>query len=378
MNRSHPLKVGLAGTGMIAHVHAAAIAAADGLSLVASCGRNRERTTAFVARHGGKGYDSLEGMLEAERLDYLVLCTPHPTHGEMVRQAVAAGVHVLVEKPFTVLAEDAARSLAAAKAANLLIGVNYQMRLRPIRRKLHRLIRDGALGNIVRVTLVSTAWFRTDAYYQSSPWRATWEGEGGGILMNQAPHDLDFLISLLGLPESVNATIETAGHRIEVEDEVTGLMRWTDGATGAFHFSTREAPGRFLLEIAGTRAVATLEGDELSLVRLQEDSEIFSRTSKEAMKAPAIAGETRWSLADTDDRYRLMHENFRDALRGEATLHCSGEEALLEVELANAVLVSALRRCRVRLPVAPAETASIYASLRKHRSLTKILTDPAL
>ncbi|HWL52766.1 MAG TPA: Gfo/Idh/MocA family oxidoreductase [Chthoniobacteraceae bacterium] len=371
MNRSHPVKVGVVGTGMIAAVHARAMAGAEGLSLCAVTGRNSQRTAAFAAEHGGTAHPSLAALLENAKPDYLVICTPHPTHGEIIRQALAAGVHVLVEKPFTVLAAEARQCLAAAKASGLLIGVNYQMRLRPVRQRMLQLVREGVLGKVVRVTLVSTAWFRSDAYYQSSPWRATWEGEGGGLLMNQAPHDLDFLISLLGLPETVDAALETAGHAIEVEDEATGAMRWENGAAGTFHFSTREAPGRFLLEIAGTRGTATLEGEELSLTRLAEDSADFSRTSTETMKAPAIAETTRWSLADTADRYRLMHENFRDALRGEAALHCSGEEALREVELANAILVSALRQCRVRLPIAPEETQRIHALLKQHRTLSK-------
>ena len=194
--------------------------------------------------------------------------------------AMRRGVHAFVEKPMTVSAARAEECVAVAKQTGRVLGVNFLRRLQPVERKMHDLIRSGFLGRTLRVTMVCTHWFRSMAYYRSSAWRATWSGEGGGITVNQSPHDLDLLNWAVGMPSEVFAELNTSGHDIEVEDDVVGLLKWPGGATGTIHVTTNEAPGRTFFEVAGTRGTLALEGNKLKATELAEDSAEFSSTSK--------------------------------------------------------------------------------------------------
>lgn len=363
------ISTAIIGTGAIAEVHARALSDAAGVKLLAVQGRDAQKASLFAEKHAVHSYSNLPDLLRSETPDYLTLCTPHPSHAALALEGLRYGVHVFIEKPFTVTANEAKACLTAAAEAKKLIGVNFQMRLKPVRQKMREIVQSGTLGRPLRVSLISTAWFRTMAYYRSSPWRATWEGEGGGVLMNQAPHDLDLLIELLGLPAFVDINLETAGHAIEVEDDVTGVLQWENGATGTIHLSTRESPGRSFLEIAGTRGTLTLAEEALTLSLLSGDSSEWIDQSADPLQGPQNHSRTSWTLADSENRYKLMHENFAQAILGKAPLHCGGADALRQVQLANAMLLSGLKRQRISLPIDSHEVDTAYARLIQTRSL---------
>src|SRR5690606_18350420 len=182
----------------------------------------------------------------------------------------------------------ALRLIAAARAhPNLVFAGMFQLRLEPRYQKLRQLIRNGELGRLMRVTWINTDWFRTDAYYASSGWRATWKGEGGGVLINQCLHNLDTLQWLFGMPARIRAFCQLGRHRnIEVEDAVTAYLEWPEGATGTFVSTTAEAPGTNRLEIAGTRGRVILENDRLTFDRNEVDAEEFNRTAVSGFARP--------------------------------------------------------------------------------------------
>jgi predicted dehydrogenase len=235
---------------------------------------------------------------------------------------------------------------------------------------MHELIAGGVVGRVTRVTMVRTDWFRSMTYYRSSAWRATWAGEGGGIIVNQSPHDLDLINWLAGLPSEVYAEINTLGHDIEVEDDVVALLKWSNGATGSLHVTTNEAPGTNSIEIAGTRATLLYQKGKLRVTELTSDAREFSETTKEKMSGPPIMSVTGYEIPDTD-RFLKMSQNMVAAIRKGVPLVCPAEDGVKEVELANALLISGVKRKWVKTPPSRREFDSTLAKLIELKSLTK-------
>jgi predicted dehydrogenase len=364
-----PLKVGVVGLGGIGQAHLKAISKLSDLHVVGFADTSSAVRETQSREHNLPAFASHLELIEKTHPDYVVIGTPHYSHTEIAMDAMRRGVHAFAEKPLAVSAARAAECVAVAKQTGRVLGVNFLRRLNRAERKLHDLIQSGFLGRTLRVTMVCTAWFRSMAYYRSSPWRATWSGEGGGITVNQSPHDLDLLNWLVGMPSEVFAEVNTAGHEIEVEDDVVGALKWPGGATGTIHVTTNEAPGRTLFEVSGARGTLTLENNKVKATELAEDSAEFSRTSKGIWNSPPVKSSVTYELPDAADGFMLMHQNFADAIRKGAPLICPGEEGVREVELANALLVSGVKRKWVSTPVDPKEFDAVLAKLLELRKL---------
>ena len=177
-------------------------------------------------------------MIAETQPDVVVVMTPHRFHAPITIDSLQAGCHVLVEKPMAVQIAEADAMVDAAEQAGRILAVNFQQRLRPEVIRARQLIQEGALGTIQHVD-IKIAWTRTAVYYRLSNWRGTWRGEGGGVLLNQAPHELDLLCYLLGLPARVVAWTRTILHEIEVEDTIQAMLEWDNGTLGSIHISTR-------------------------------------------------------------------------------------------------------------------------------------------
>jgi predicted dehydrogenase len=217
--------------------------------------------------------------------------------------------------------------------------------------KIKRLIQSGELGSLVRVSWIMTDWYRTEAYFASGGWRATWKGEGGGVLLNQCPHNLDILQWLCGMPQSVRGFCQLGRyHAIEVEDNVTAYWEWEGGATGVFVTSTGEAPGTNRLEICGTRGRLVLENNRMHFTRNEADMVEFSRSAKTGFARPEV-----WNVEIPFDNAPAQHatltQNFIDAILDGTPLVAPGEEGLRSVELANAMLYSSLQGQTIALPL---------------------------
>ncbi|HOY56827.1 MAG TPA: Gfo/Idh/MocA family oxidoreductase [Verrucomicrobiota bacterium] len=304
------------------------------------------------AQESLKTFTDGEALIRSGLVDAVVIATPHYQHTSLGVSAIEAGLHVMVEKPISVHKADAERLIAAHRARpDRVFAAMFQLRTEPRYMKIKRLIEAGDLGTLVRTSWIMTDWYRTEAYYASGGWRATWKGEGGGVLLNQCPHNLDILQWLCGMPQSVRGFCQLGRyHGIEVEDNVTAYWAWANGATGVFVTSTGEAPGTNRLEICGTRGRLVLEDNRLRFTRNEADMIEFSRSAKAGFARPDI-----WNIDIPFDNAPAQHatlmQNFVDSILDGAPLVAPGEDGLRSVELANAMLYSSILGQTVELPL---------------------------
>ena len=301
---------------------------------------------------GLKTFDSGEALIGSGEIDALIVATPHFQHTTLGIAALKAGLHVMVEKPISAHKADAERLIAAANARpELTFSGMFQMRVEPRYQKLRKLVRDGELGDLIRVIWIMTDWFRAEAYYQSSDWRATWKGEGGGVLLNQCLHQLDALQWIVGMPSKVQSHVGIGRHHdIEVEDDVTCYMEYANGANGAFITSTGETPGSNRFEIAGTKGRALLENDRLIVTRNKVASDEWSRTSKIGFKQPESTVE-EIPIPGADNAHAQLIANFVNAILDGEALIAPGASGIGSVELANVMVYSGLLGQAVDLPM---------------------------
>jgi len=293
-----------------------------------------------------------EELIRSGLVDAVIIATPHYQHTTLGIAALNAGVHAMVEKPISAHKADAERLIAAHKKnPKTVFAGMFQLRAEPRYLKIQKLIKDGELGEIVRMSWIMTDWFRTEAYYASGGWRATWKGEGGGVLLNQCLHNLDIMQWLLGMPARVRGFCQLGRfHQIEVEDSVSAYLEYPNGATGLFVSSTGESPGANRLELVGTRGKLVLERDKISFARNETDMLEFSRTSKVGFAKPDV-----WNVEIPFDsipnQHAVLVQNFVNAILDGELLIAPGEEGIHSVELANVMLYSSLLNNTVELPM---------------------------
>lgn len=295
--------------------------------------------------------DGLE-MIRSGEIDALLVATPHFQHTTLGIAALEAGLHVMVEKPISAHKADAARLVAAAaERPRLVFGAMFQLRVEPRYMKMRKLIADGDLGRIVRINWIITDWFRTEAYYASGGWRATWRGEGGGVLINQCLHQLDMLQWLCGMPGRVRGFCQLGRyHDIEVEDNITAYLEWSGGATGVFVSSTGEAPGSNRFEIAGTRGRLVLENNRLVFTRNESDMEEFSRKATVGFAKPEVSN-VEVPFENAGNQHAILMQNFVDAILDGTALIAPGPEGIPSIELANSMLFSSMIDRTIELPM---------------------------
>src|SRR5262245_12089368 len=293
-----------------------------------------------------------EDLIKSGEVDAVIIATPHYQHTTLGITALNAGVHAMVEKPISAHKADAERLIAAAKKNSKTVFAGmFQLRAEPRYLKIQKLIQSGELGEVVRMSWIMTDWFRTEAYYASGGWRATWKGEGGGVLLNTCLHNLDVMQWLLGMPAKVRGFCQLGKfHQIEVEDNVSSYLEYKNGATGTFVSSTGEPPGTNRFEIVGTRGKLVLERDKLSFTRHDADMIEFSRTSKVGLAKPEV-----WNVEipfeNAPNPHAILVQNFVNAMLDGEKLVAPGEEGIHSVELANVILYSSLIDQSVQMPM---------------------------
>ena len=344
------IRFGLIGLGNIGKVHVDNFAAGKvrGGVLTAVCSYHAPSTE---LPKGTIFFDDVDAMLESDEVDAVIVATPHASHRPIGEKVLSRGLHLLVEKPLTATKLDGERLLAVPRQAHQLIGVMLKLRTHPQMQRIKTLLESGELGELQRLQWTITNWFRSEAYYASSEWRATWKGEGGGVLINQALHNLDLLQWLCGMPKSLQAFCRFGNdHDIEVEDQVTSFLEFPNGATGVFTTSTGETPGVNRLEIAGTKGLVVLESDTLTVRRNEVDSREYSRTTDNAFGTPETTQQV-FPAGEEFPSHSGVVSNFADAVQGNAELLADGREGLNSVELANAMLYSTWTDGPVELPL---------------------------
>jgi len=301
---------------------------------------------------GAKTFTGSEAMIRSGDVDAVLIATPHYDHTTIGIDALQNGVHVLVEKPISVHVADAQRLIAAHTDPKVVFAAMFNQRTDPKYIRTKRLIESGELGEIRRVQWTITDWFRPEAYYASGGWRATWQGEGGGVLLNQCPHNLDLLQWLCGMPIRMLAFCRLGKyHNIEVEDDVTAYFQYPNGATGVFITTTGEAPGTNRLEIAGDRGKVVLESGKITFTRTEVPVAQFSRTSTAMFSRPDV-----WQIdipipAGNGPQHAGITQNFVDAILDGTPLIAQAEEGINSLELANAMLYSSFQGRTVDLPL---------------------------
>lgn len=347
------IRLGIIGMGNIGKHHANQLLAGKvpRCELKAVCSTSPDKLKPF-ADQGLKVYGDARELIGSGTIDAVLIATPHYQHTELGIAAFEAGLHVMVEKPISAHKADAGRLIEVAKKhPKQIFGGMFQLRAEPRYEKIQGLIRDGHLGEIVRVNWIITDWYRTQAYYASGGWRATWKGEGGGVLLNQCLHNLDVLQWLCGMPSKVRGFAQLGRyHDIEVEDNVTCYLEWANGATGVFITSSGEAPGTNRFEIAGTKGKVVLQDNRIRFTRNEVDMIEHCRTSKVGFVPPEV-----WNVEipfiDAAAPHATLMTNFVNAILDGEPLLAPGADGMGSVELANVMLFSSLMDRTIDLPM---------------------------
>lgn len=348
-----PVRIAVVGTGTMGSAHARDCAASESTELVAVADSDTERAGVIAEKYGCAAHGSAEELFARDDVEAVIVTTPHYSHPTLAVAAFDRNLHVLVEKPVGVHV-NAVRTMLDAHAARsqLVFAAMFQQRTYGHWMKIKSILEAGELGRLVRTTWIITTWFRTQAYYDSGGWRATWRGEGGGVLLNQCPHNLDLYQWFVGMPRRLYAQVSLGKyHRIEVEDEVTMVMEHPGGMVGHFITNTAESPGTNRLEIVGEHGVLVYDGSTLVVHRNDRSMLELLETSTKMFESTHAEREEIAYQHHGQAGHRLVIENFAAAIRKEAELIAPAAEGLASVEMANAALLSHFSGAPVTLPI---------------------------
>lgn len=314
-------------------------------------------------------FEDGDALIEAGLCDAVIVATPHYEHPRLVIKALEHGLHALSEKPAGVYTKQVREMNEAAAKSNLVFAMMFNQRTNHVYRKMHELVHSKTLGAIKRVNWIITDWYRTQAYYNSGEWRATWEGEGGGVLLNQCPHNLDLLQWICGMPSSVQAFCHNGKwHDIEVEDDVTAYLEYPSGATGVFVTTTGDAPGTNRFEITLEKGKLVCESDKLTLYQLDVSEREYCFTATEGFKAP----EGQYVTLETDGK-NPQHSGVLNAFAGKilygTPLVAEGAEGINGLTLSNAMHLSSWLGKPVKLPF---DEDLFLTELNKRRATSKL------
>jgi predicted dehydrogenase len=348
--------------GVIGPSHVNALAHVPGSQLVAMTDVSQERGSARAAEANVPFFTDHKVMLAEMQPDVAIICTPHPFHAALAIDSLQAGAHVLVEKPLAVEAAEGDAMIAAAEKAGKILAVNFQQRFRPAIAYAREFIQSGQLGELVRVLCVEP-WYRTATYYRSAGWRGTWKGEGGGVLMNQAPHNLDVLCYLAGLPRKVWGWTRTRYHEIECEDTAQAMLEYPNGAPGYLYISTTEANQQRQLHIIGDKAVLDIVGEKVTIQHVEPGMSEHRQNSPEMWGHPAIRTETT-ELTEGKGDHIAVHVDLRDAILQNRPPRATGRDAMMSLELANAIILSSYAERAITLPIDRAEYSTLLSDLK--------------
>ncbi len=322
--------------------------------LTAICEPKKVKADAILSLNGAENvtaFAEYSAMLHSGLCDAVIVAVPPYDHQALVCQALEAGLHVICEKPAGVYTKQVKEMNAAAEKSDKLFGMMFNQRSNCIYRKMQEMVAGGELGEIKRVNWIITNWYRSQNYFDLGGWRATWRGEGGGVLFNQCPHQIDLLQWIVGmLPTKIHAHCHFGKwHDIEVEDDVTAYMEFPNGATGVFVTSTADAPGTNRFEITGTRGRLVCENGRLTFDQLAIDEREFCRTARAFVDPEYTTFEV--PTDGRNDQHVGILSNFADAILGIEPLFVKGEEGIKSVQMMNAMLLSTWLGRAVELPI---------------------------
>ncbi|MGH2498062.1 MAG: Gfo/Idh/MocA family protein [Ktedonobacteraceae bacterium] len=351
-----PLRFGLVGCGVIGPVHAEALAGLPDALLVAAADLDIERAQRLTAKYGGTPYHDLQSMLQHERLDIVIVCTPSGLHGEHACQIMRSGRHVIVEKPMEIRREALDEMQRVQRETGVKMAIISQHRFDLASQQVRRLVDEKAFGRLVLGNAM-IPWWRSQAYYDSGAWRGTWKLDGGGVLMNQSIHSIDLLQWLMGPVKSVMAYTGTLVHRMETEDVAVATLHFANGALGVIAATTGAYPGvTTRIEVFGNQGSAIIEDDELTFLHLARDDKEaagdygvnMNTKPKEPGQQPNSSGASANPAAIVANSHALQIADMIRAIREDGTPLVDGYAGRQPVEI----------------------ILSIYESARMHREVT--------
>jgi len=362
------IRFGIVGFGVMGKGHAQSIweGKVIGATLAAVCDTDPKALEWAKEKDAKiKTFDHVTAMFDSGEIDAVLIATPHYDHPMIAIEAMEKGIHVMVEKPIGVFTKNVRELNEKAKTADVVFGIMYNQRTNPIYRKMYEMVQGGELGEIKRTSWLITDWYRPQAYYDTGGWRATWKGEGGGVLINQCPHNLDLWQWICGMPKHVTAFAHNGKwHDIEVEDDVTAYVEYENGATGVFITSTADCPGTNRFEILGDLGKLVCENNELVYYKLDISEREFNRTNTKMFATPEV---TRMVIDCTEEAVKAdlplgapqdggtqhigVLNAFVQKINGEGELIAKGEEGIEGLTISNAIHLSSWLGQTVELPL---------------------------
>lgn len=373
------VRIGIIGVGGMGYSHCKQVNKLEETELVCVADIDEEVARARGEEFGVKYFTNHKDLIDSGLCDAVIIATPHWVHPEIAIYAFEKGLHVLSEKPIAVRVSDADRMIEASEKYKKTFAVMFQRRAEWFVRKAKEIVDSGKIGEVLRTVCIDP-WYRSQAYYNSATWRATWIGEGGGVLINQAPHTIDIFTYLAGLPAKVEAKTRTRLHDIEVEDEVSAHLEYKNGAWGYYYTSTCE-PGNFYLEVSGDKGRITIKENTITFHNYETPLKEFT------VKAPNM-----WASLNTEEEkitatsnfpigHAVIIKNFANNILNGEKLIAPGKEGLNSVEFINACILSGKKNKVVDVPVDRKEYDELMEELKKISKPKKVVkvireTDP--
>lgn len=382
---SKKLKLGIIGIGNMGthHVNRFLAGECPNIELTAVADINPDRI-AFVREKCGDSihyYDNAEAMLDSGLIDSCLVAVPHYEHPKYAIACMKRGIHVMVEKPAGVYTKQVMEMNAEAeKHPDVVFGMMFNQRTNCVYRKMKELVDSGKYGRIRRTNWLITNWYRSQAYYDSGSWRATWSGEGGGVLLNQSPHQLDLWQWICGMPKKVEAHLHYGlWHDIEVEDDVTAYVEYENGATGVFITTTGDGYGSNRFEIQMDAAKLVVENDELRVWEFEQSVPEFTVTNENPVGRINVT-EVKVETDGINPQHSGVLNAWADAILDNGTLVAKGTEGINGLTLSNAMHLSSFLGKAVELPLDPdlyyeELMKRVATSRRKTKTATNVVAD---
>ncbi len=342
----------------------------------AVCDIDSDKFAFFKEKFGDsiKYFSNAEEMFKSGECDVVMICTPHYIHPDLAILAMDNNLHCIVEKPAGVYTLQVKKMLERNEANDKILGIMFNQRTNPVFKKMRQMIQDGQLGEIKRTNWIITNWYRTQDYYDSGSWRATWAGEGGGVLYNQAPHNLDLFQWIVGMmPSKLRAFCHFGKwHNIEVEDDVTCYCEYPNGATGVFITTTADAPGTNRFEVTGTKGTLIMDADNdgafnLYFKELEVDERVHCFT-EEGFNRPPCKETVKIEIDAPNPQHAGICNNIANAVLGLEEVYAPATDGIYGVQLANAMLLSTWLNKDIEIPF---DDELFYEELKKRIAVSK-------
>jgi len=363
------VRLGIIGVGAMGQTHARMSEKSKEVELSAVVDVNAGRAAEVGEKYEVPFFTDHRQLINSGLVDAVSVVTPHNFHVPISCDALKKGIHVLAEKPLAVTVGEADKLIRAAKRSRCVFGVMLQQRLSPHYQAAKKIIAGGGLGKISRVSMM-IPWWRSQLYYDSGDWRATWRGEGGGLTINQLQHNMDILCWLVGMPKLVHGWVKTRYHQIEVEDEVYAVLEYANGSNAYIYSSTFETPGADRMEICGEKGKLLIEAGRIRHWKLHQTLPKGIKASDSKWSVPP-SREMKVRVSTSDPKHGGVMRNFARAILKKEKLLIPGAEGMMALELGNAILLSGKKGAPVKLPLKRGEVKRLLDGLQRKSTLKR-------